>query len=151
MAHVAAEAGERRRASKMAAILRGMAMAAVAGHALEAAGPLRVNAGRRGAPFTISDVLIAELAVARDTRHMPCLEPGGYVQKITNWRCTITAPQLCRRTSAPGIREVDGVLRVGESGVLAGERGGVRRSARGAGAAPRRTGARQSRTAAAWP
>jgi len=78
LARAAAEAGERRRASKMAAILRGMAMAAVAGHALEAAGPLRVNIGKRGAPFTISDALMAELAVARDTRHMSYLEPGGY-------------------------------------------------------------------------
>jgi len=47
------------------------------------------------------------------------------VQKITNWRCTITAPQLCRRINALEIREAGGVLRVGESGVLAGERGGV--------------------------
>jgi len=61
----------------MAAILRGMAMAVVVDHALEAAGPLRMNAGKRGAPFAISDILMADLAVARDTRHMPCLEPGG--------------------------------------------------------------------------
>jgi len=56
---------------------------------------------------------------------MPCLEPGGHVQKTAVGLCTITAPQLCRRTGAPGTSEAGGVLRVGESGVLAGEGGGV--------------------------
>jgi len=137
----AAEARERRRASKMAAILRGMAMAVIVNHALEATGSLRMNAGKRGAPFTTSDVLMAELAVARDTRHMPCLEPGGYVQKTAGGLCTITSPQLCRRTSALEISEVGGVLREDGFGVLAGERGGVPEA--GAGAALQRAGAQR--------
>jgi len=139
LARAAAEARERRRASRMAAMLRGMAMAVIVDHALEVAGPLRVNIGKRGAPFTISDALIAELAVARDIRHMSYLELEGYVQKITGGLCTITAPQLCRRTSALEIREVDGVLRVGEFDVLVREKGGVPEAA----AAPRRAGARR--------
>ncbi len=140
MARVTAEVRERRRASKMAAILRGMAMAVIVDHALEAAELLRVNIGKRGAPFTISDVLMAELAVARDIKHMSYLELEGYVQKITGGLCTITAPQLCRRINALEIREVDGVLRVGEFDVLVRERGGVpevsarRRRRRGAAA-----------------
>jgi len=45
----------------VAVILRGAAMTIVADHTLEATGLLRVNVGKRGAPFTTSDVLTAKL------------------------------------------------------------------------------------------
>jgi len=125
MARVTAKVREMRQAAKMAAILRGAAMAVLVDHAKEAAGPLRMNVGKRGAPFAISDVLMAELAVARDTRHMPYLELEGYLQKTAGGLCTVTAPQLCRRINALRIEEVDGVLRVGESGIMVRDKGGV--------------------------
>jgi len=109
----------------MAAILRGAAMAVIVDHALVAAGSLRTNVGKRGAPSSISDVLIAELAVARDARHMSYLELEGYVQKTAGGLCSITAPQLCRRINALEIRKAGGVLRVGEFDMLVREKGGI--------------------------
>jgi len=49
MARVAAAVWAMRRAHRAAAILRGAAMAAIVDHAMEAAWPLRANAGKRGA------------------------------------------------------------------------------------------------------
>jgi len=65
VARASADVRERRRVSRIAALLRGAATAVLVNHAGEAAGPPRMNSGKRDRQFKISDALVAELAVAR--------------------------------------------------------------------------------------
>ena len=94
---------ERRRASDEAAFLRGEALVLVYDAGAEAAARDRDNRGRRGGQLTVSWVPVAALAVIRDVKRVTYRELHGCPRRRTGGRCTMPCPQLCRRTSSPGI------------------------------------------------
>ena len=111
------------KAYRIEADRRGAAMAVIVNPAEAAL--LRVNRGRRAWQLTVSDVLMAQFAVAEDVGHMAYLELEGHTQKAAGCTCAMTAPRLCRRSNSLRNEAVDGVLCVGESGVLVREMDGV--------------------------
>ena len=104
---------ERERASDEAAFLRGEALVPVHGAGAEAAARGRDSRGRRGGQLTVSWAMIAALAVIREVKRVTCRELHGCPRKRTGRRCTVPCPQLCRRTSSPGIEPFRGGMAAG--------------------------------------